>query len=115
MTELIYKIFRVAEWEEAEKAGHFAGSPDDLRDGFVHFSAPHQVRTTCDKHFWIEDNIMLAAVDISRLGAALKWEVSRGGDRFPHLYGTLPLAAVRSVVALRRGPDGRLIFPPDIP
>ncbi len=111
---MIYKIFRKAEWQVAESAGMFFGSPDDLRDGFIHFSASHQVRTTCNRYFSNENNLVLAAVDPARLDG-LKWEVSRGGEKFPHLYGPLKLSAVRTVTDIRRGPDGELIFPPEIP
>lgn len=111
---MIYKIFRDGEWREAERAGVFLGSPDDLRDGFIHFSAGSQLRATCDRYFSTEYNLVLAAVDPATLDG-LKWEVSRGGDKFPHLYGPLPLSAISTVTHIRRGPDGRLIFPPEIP
>ena len=115
MTGIIYKIFRSHEWEDLRTTGVFAGSTDDLRDGFVHFSAAAQVRTTYNKYFNGLDNLVLAAVHAGRLGAALKWEISRGGEKFPHLHGTLRLTDVHSVAEIRRGKDGRLILPPEIP
>lgn len=111
---MIYKIFRESEWKDAQSAGIFFGSPDDLRDGFIHFSAGNQVCATCDRYFSKGDNLVLAAADDAVLDA-LKWEVSRGGDKFPHLYGPLNVSAIRTVSYIRRGPDGRLIFPPEIP
>ena len=114
MDGTIYKIARISEWGEAVSAGVFTGSPDDRRDGFIHFSTATQVRATCDKYFSAEERFYLVAADAGRLGPALKWEFSRGGQDFPHLYGPLPLALVRSVTEIRRGPDGRHVFPPEI-
>ncbi len=93
----IYKICETALWREAESGGRFSGTEDDRRDGFIHFSAASQVAETAAKHFAQQKNLLLVAVDADALGAALKWEVSRGGALFPHLYGTLPLSAVRWV------------------
>lgn len=90
----IYKIFRAAEWAGAQEAGSFAGSADDRRDGFIHFSTAAQLAGTAAKHFAGESDLVLAEVDADALGAALRWEPSRGGQLFPHLYGELPLAAV---------------------
>jgi uncharacterized protein (DUF952 family) len=90
----IYKICRPDEWTAAERAGIFRGSPDDGRDGFIHFSTAAQVPGTVEKYFAGEPGLVLIAVDAGRLGAALKWEPSRGGALFPHLYGDLSLAAV---------------------
>ena len=115
MAELIYKIFRSLEWDEVRNAGTFEGSADDRRDGFLHFSSAHQVKTTYDRHFAGEDNLILAAVDAARLGNALKWEVSRGGEKFPHLYGALRVSDIEVAVEIRRGAKGRPIFPPEIP
>jgi uncharacterized protein (DUF952 family) len=114
MSGAIYKIARVREWKEAVNGGVFTGSVDDKRDGFIHFSTAAQVRATCDKHFAAEERLYLVAVDPDRLGSALKWEPSRGGQNFPHLYGTLPLALVHSVTEIQRGFDGKPIFPPEI-
>jgi uncharacterized protein (DUF952 family) len=111
---MIYKVFRVQEWRAAKGSAFFFGSPDDLRDGFIHFSSAHQVRATCDRHFATEHDLILAAVDPAAL-ADLRWDVSRGGEKFPHLYAPLPLAVLETLTDIRRGPDGAFIFPPGIP
>ena len=108
----LYKILPATLWREAEKAGRFAGSEVDIKDGFIHFSTAAQVAETAAKHFAGARDLVLVRVDATRLGAALKWEPSRGGALFPHLYGDLDLAAVRQVDALPLGPDGRHVFPP---
>jgi uncharacterized protein (DUF952 family) len=90
----IYKILRAAEWQEAERDGVFRGSPDDRRDGFIHFSTAGQTPGTYEKYFSDTPGLVLAAINATALGAALKWEPSRGGALFPHLYGDLPLTAV---------------------
>jgi uncharacterized protein (DUF952 family) len=107
----IYKICDAAAWQAAERAGEFAGAPVDLADGYIHFSAADQVEETAAQHFAGQRDLVLVAVDADALGAALKWEPSRGGALFPHLYGTLPLTAVRWTKPLPLGPDGRHVFP----
>ena len=91
---VIYKILRASEWQQAEAAGRFTGSPDDRRDGFIHFSTAEQTPGTFEKYFAGATGLMLLAVDVAACGPALKWEPSRGGALFPHLYADLPLAAV---------------------
>jgi uncharacterized protein (DUF952 family) len=108
----LYKIAPAALWHEAERERVFRGSAHDLRDGFIHFSTAAQVAETAAKHFAGQDDLLLITVDGAALGEALKWEVSRGGALFPHLYGALALRAVISVVALPLGPDGRHRLPP---
>ena len=90
----IYKICRHEEWNAAERDQVFRGSPDDLRDGFIHFSTAAQVPGTFEKYFASETGLVLVAVDTRSLGEALKWEPSRDGALFPHLYGELALDAV---------------------
>lgn len=107
----IYKICDAAAWHAAERVGEFTGAPVDLADGYIHFSAADQVAETAAKHFAGERDLVLVAVDADALGPALKWEPSRGGALFPHLYGTLPLTAVRWTKPLPLGPDGRHVFP----
>jgi uncharacterized protein (DUF952 family) len=102
----IYKICAEALWREAKQEGVFRGAPVDTRDRFIHFSSATQVRTTAAEYFAGLENLLLIA-----LGDALRWEVSRGGELFPHLYGHLPLAAVRWVKPLPLGTDRRHIFP----
>jgi uncharacterized protein (DUF952 family) len=108
---LIYKICPKDLWLEAESAGVFAGAPVDLDDGFIHFSTAAQVGETAAKHFGGEPELFLVAVDPEVLGAGLRYETSRGGDLFPHLYGALPLAAVRWVKPLPLDREGRHVFP----
>jgi len=91
----IYKICERALWRAAEADGQFRGSPIDERDGFIHFSTARQLAETAAKHFARQSGLMLIAVDVEDLGGDLKWEPSRGGDLFPHLYAALPLSAVR--------------------
>ncbi len=86
---LIYKIFRDDEFRVLQKTGRTAGAPVDLADGFVHFSRGDQVRETAAKHFRGQDGLHLLAVEADTLGDALRWEASRGGDLFPHLYREL--------------------------
>jgi uncharacterized protein (DUF952 family) len=108
---IIYKICTAAMWREAERSGVFRGAAIDLRDGYIHFSTAAQAVETVEKHFARERDLVLVAVDAGVLGESLKWEISRGGALFPHLYGTLPLSAVRRVDPLPLGPDGRHVFP----
>jgi uncharacterized protein (DUF952 family) len=91
---LIYKIFRAAEWQALQAEGQTRGSAIDQRDGFIHFSAAHQVEGTAARHFADERSLVLATVAAEPLGAALAWEPSRGGDLFPHLYGVLRIEDV---------------------
>jgi uncharacterized protein (DUF952 family) len=107
----IYKICERALWREAELAGLFRGAPVDARDGFIHFSTAAQVRETAARHFAGAADLMLIAVEAAALGGAVRWEVSRGGDLFPHLYGPLPLAAVLWAKPLPLGGDRRHVFP----
>jgi uncharacterized protein (DUF952 family) len=111
----VYKICTASEWHTAEREGAYRGSAHDHRDGFIHFSAADQVRATAARHFAGRRDLVLVSIDPDALGAALKWEPSRGGALFPHLYGNLPLAAVRRVVPLPLGADGRHTFPDDLP
>ena len=104
---LIFKICPRALWNAAERDGIFRGAPVDRADGFIHFSTPEQVRETAAKHFAGQTDLMLVAVDGEALGAALKWETSRGGALFPHLYADLPLEAVRWARPLPEESRGR--------
>lgn len=111
MATEVYKICAAAIWREAEQRGAFRGAPVDLRDGYIHFSTAAQVVETAQRHFAGERDLVLVTVDAAELGANLRWEPSRGGALFPHLYGTLPMSAVRRVDPLPLGPDGRHVFP----
>ena len=111
MTATIYKICDSALWREAEREGVFAGAPVDRADGFIHFSTAGQVAETAARHFAGKGDLLLVAVDAAALGSALRYEPSRGGQLFPHLYGTLTLSAVRWVKPLPLGADGKHVFP----
>lgn len=111
MPDLIYKICPAALWAEAETAGVFRGAPVDLADGFIHFSTAEQVAATAARHFAGKDGLLLLAVEAAALGEALRYEVSRGGALFPHLYGELPCQAVRRALPLPLGADGKHVFP----
>ena len=108
----IYKICTAAEWREAERDGVYRGSAVDRRDGFIHFSTAEQAAETAARHFAGQRDLVLIAIDADKLGEKLQWEPSRGGALFPHLYGELPLAAVRRVDPLRLDAAGKHVFPP---
>jgi uncharacterized protein (DUF952 family) len=112
---VVYKILRPDEWAAFEASGTFRGSPDDLRDGYIHLSGAHQVAATAERHFRGRSGLVLAAVDGRALGERLAWEPARDGELFPHLYGPLDAATVRSVVRLELGPDGVPVVPAELP
>ena len=99
-------------WAEAEHAGEYHGTLDDQRDGFIHFSTAAQIAESARRHRAGQAGLVLIAVESARLGDRLKWEPSRGGALFPHLYGALHPAEVASVAPLPLGPDGEHVFPP---
>ena len=112
---VIYHICRREEWEAARKTGRYLGSSQDKADGFIHFSDASQVKASAARHRAGQSGLALLAVDAARLGPALKWEPSRGGALFPHLYGPLPMQAVLSVHDLPLDADGLHVFPPLAP
>lgn len=112
---LIYKICPEPLWRAAEGLGRFTGAGIDRADGFIHFSTAAQVAETARRHFSGQADLLLVAVEAEALGPALRFEPSRGGDLFPHLYGDLPLDAVRAVTAMPLGPDGAHALPGEIP
>ncbi len=114
-SRLIYHMCGRDDWREAEADGLYRGSGDDLADGFLHFSTAEQVAESAAKHRAGAAGLLLIAVDPEVLGPALKWEPSRGGQLFPHLYGDLETAAVADVVDLPLGEDGFHVFPEGIP
>lgn len=111
MTQLIYKIASRGLWQAAEAKGVFDGAPIDYADGYIHFSTAPQAVETAARHFAGQDDLLLIAVEEDRLGTALRYEISRGGDLFPHLYASLPLDAVLWVKPLPLDSDGRHKFP----
>jgi uncharacterized protein (DUF952 family) len=102
---VIFKLLTSAEWAAAQTAGQFDGSAVDHQDGYIHFSTADQVVETARRYFADVPDVVLLAVDPAPLGDALRWEPSRGGDLFPHLYAPLPADAVTSVA----------ILPPSVP
>ncbi len=108
---LIYKICARTSWQAAELDGLYRGSAVDARDGFIHFSTAAQLAETTTRHFAGQADLMLIAADGDALGDALKWEPSRGGELFPHLYAALPSAAVRWARPLPDEVDGRRPLP----
>lgn len=92
-----YKILTAGQWAHFRRHGVFHGAPVDLDDGYIHLSTADQLQGTLDKHFAGQSDLVIAEVDLAALGESVKWEVSRGGALFPHIYGPLPMAAVRGV------------------
>ncbi len=107
----IYHVCRRSEWDEAVRAGRYAGSTQDIADGFIHFSGAAQVVASVAKHRAGQDGLVIVEVDGARVGAGLKWEVSRGGASFPHVYGGREIDAATRVAALQLGPHGLHVFP----
>ena len=111
METRIYKVVSNELWDEAEKAKVFRGAPVDLEDGYIHFSTASQVADTITKHFAGQDNLLLLEVDVALLGDEVRWERSRGGALFPHLYADMPTEAVVSVLALPLNAEGKHVLP----
>jgi uncharacterized protein (DUF952 family) len=91
-----FKVFTASEWRQFETEGTFLGAPVDLVDGYIHMSTADQLEETLSKHFAGQTGLVIAEVDLKALKGCVKWEVSRGGAFFPHLYGTLPMTAITS-------------------
>ncbi|WEK46981.1 MAG: DUF952 domain-containing protein [Candidatus Andeanibacterium colombiense] len=109
--EVAYKVLTAAQMEALEHDGSFAGAPVDLADGFIHLSTADQLDETLARHFAGQDDLHVAAVDLPVLGDAVKWEASRGGQLFPHIYAPLPLDAVLAYGPLERDHEGKLRLP----
>ncbi len=110
--ELIHHMCKRREWDAALARGRYEGSSQDRADGFIHFSTAAQIVASAAKHRAGQEGLILLTVEAAALGDALRWETSRGGALFPHLYGDLPVAAVRRVEDLPLGPEGTHMFPP---
>lgn len=106
-----YKVLLAEQLAKLESEGTFSGAPIDLADGYIHMSTAAQLAETVRKHFAAHDDIAIVAVDLEALGDAVKWEVSRGGDHFPHLYGPLTLASVIAYGPLEFDEDGSIRYP----
>lgn len=111
MKMLIYHMCKREEWQAAGESGRYGGSSQDRADGFIHFSTAEQIIDSAARHRAGQDGLVLLTVNAENLGEALKWEASRGGALFPHLYGELPVSAAVRVDDLPLGPDGRHVFP----
>ena len=103
---MIFKIVGREDWDAATREGVYCGSPDDVRDGFIHFSTADQLVDTAARHFRGMEDLVLVAFDEGTLGEALKWEPSRGGQLFPHLYGSLPTGLALWVRPMPLAEDG---------
>jgi len=112
MSEMIYHMCPAEAWEAAVAAGRYNGIADDRRDGFIHFSTAAQLPESARRHRSGQQGLVLVAVAAGRLGERLRWEPSRGGALFPHLYGPLFPDEAAEVVPLPLGPDGEHVFPP---
>ena len=108
---LAYKVLTAPQMAALESVGEFAGAPIDIEDGYIHMSTAAQLTETVDKHFAGQDDLHVAAVDLVVLEGAVKWEESRGGQLFPHLYGPLPLNAVIAYGPLERDSKGMVKLP----
>ena len=111
MEKIAFKVLTDQQMSGFERDGVFHGAPVDLEDGFIHMSSAAQLAGTLDKHFAGQANLWIAEVDLEALGEAVQWEVSRGGERFPHLYAPLPLSAVVAYSPLVREDDGSVRWP----
>jgi uncharacterized protein (DUF952 family) len=92
-----FKILTADQWAQFEADGQFLGAPVDLADGYIHLSTVSQVDGTLEKHFAGQSGLVIAEIDLTALGDDIRWEVSRGGALFPHVYAVLPLSAVKGV------------------
>ena len=106
-----YKVLTADQMAQLEADAVFPGAPVDLADGYIHLSTSQQLDGTVAKHFAGQDDLHIAAVDLEALGEAVRWEASRGGALFPHVYAPLPLSAVFAYGPLERGDDGSVKLP----
>lgn len=109
--DIAYKVLTGGQLAVLETDGQFAGAPVDLADGFIHLSTAAQLDETVAKHFAGQNDLHVAAVDLPVLAGAVKWELSRGGALFPHIYAPLPLSAVFAYGPLERDEDGKVKLP----
>lgn len=106
-----YKVLTAEQMDTLLRDAVFLGAPIDLADGYIHLSTAEQVTETVNKHFAGQAGLHVAAVNLAALGDAVKWEPSRGGQLFPHVYAPLPLSAVTAHMPLARGSDGAVVLP----
>ncbi len=100
MTSTAFKILTAEQWDQFQAEGVFYGAPVDLADGYIHLSTAVQLGETLAKHFAGQSGLIIAEIDLTGFGDDLRWEVSRGGALFPHLYGRLPMEAVKATEVL---------------
>lgn len=110
---IAFKVLTADQKDGLETDGIFQGAPIDLQDGYIHLSDSEQLAGTLDKHFSGKSDLFIAAVDLSLLGEIVRWEESRGGQLFPHIYGPLPLSAVAAIYPVERDSTGHVIHPPN--
>jgi len=108
---IVYKVMLAEQFARFQRDGVFHGAPVDIADGYIHLSRAYQLAETLDKHFKDVTGLMLVAVDLSRLGDTVRWEPSRRGQLFPHIYGVLPIEAVVAVGPAARTDDGGVVLP----
>ena len=106
-----YKVLTASQMAQFQGDGRFTGAPVDVDDGYIHLSDLQQLTGTVDRHFEGQDNLFVVAIDLDAVGAAVRWEPSRGGALFPHVYGDLAWAAVLAFEPLRRNTDGSVAVP----
>ncbi len=108
--QIAYKIFQMSEWESFQNQGHFKGSAVDVKDGYIHLSNEDQVQGTLDKHYTQGVDVVISAIDLGLLSEHMRYEVSRGGAKFPHLYADLPLNSVLEFGIFKANDEGRYDF-----
>jgi uncharacterized protein (DUF952 family) len=113
-TNIAYRLATPERWADVMTGGRFDGDPHDIADGFIHLSAAHQVEGTLLKHYNDHERLLLVEVDLLALGDTVKWEVSRGGDKFPHVFGPIPVSAVRGLRHVLRNEEGDWVLPNDL-
>lgn len=114
LTALVYKVLTVAEWGTFAKSGQFGGSKHDQRDGFIHMCSGPQLFGTLEKHYAKIDQIVLVGFESRAFGKDLKWEISRGDEKFPHLYSDLPFSALVNVHRLAQTLKGGFVLPLEV-
>ena len=114
MSAFVFKILRSVEWEAARQRGVLSGSADDLRDGYIHMSTIEQLEGTLAKHFAGEAGLILLEIKTEAVSSHLKWESSRGGALFPHLYGALPLHSVNRTFSIAMTASGEHVLPSEL-
>ena len=106
-----WKVLTAPQMAQFLADGSFAGAPVDLADGYIHLSAQDQLAETVARHFAGQEGLQLALIDLAALGEAVRWETSRGGALFPHIYASLPISAVLVHGPLTRNAAGELVLP----